>query len=60
MSNFRKVKKIKELRGDVLKYIAQAIQKIDAEIVKNDHLGMETNLGSTNIRHAVLDLLYCL
>ena len=40
---FRKVKEIKELRGDVRRYVAQAILKIDAEIAEKGHLWMETN-----------------
>jgi len=40
---FRKGKEIKGLRGDVLKYVAQGIQQIDAEIAEKGHLWMETN-----------------
>ena len=40
---FCKVKEIKELRGDVRRYVAQAIPPIDAEIAKKGHLWMETN-----------------
>ena len=40
---FSKFKEIKGLRGDVLKYIAQVILQIDAEIVKKGRLWMETN-----------------
>jgi hypothetical protein len=39
---FRKFKEIKELRGGVLAYAAQAIPPIDAEIVENGHLWTET------------------
>ena len=39
---FCKVKEIKELRGDVRRYVAQAIPKIDAEIAEKGHLWMET------------------
>ena len=39
-----KFKKIKGLRGDVLKYIAQVILQVDAEIVKKGRFWMETNL----------------
>jgi hypothetical protein len=38
-----KVKGIKELRGGVLLYVAQAIPQIDAEIGQKGHLWMETN-----------------
>ncbi len=40
---FRKFKEIKELRGGVLAYAAQAIPPIDAEIVGKGHLWTETN-----------------
>ena len=40
---FRKVKKIKGLRGGVLMYAAQEIPLIDAEIPEKAHLWMETN-----------------
>jgi hypothetical protein len=43
MSNFPQVKDIKGLRGGVLKYAAQEIPQIDAEIAKKGHLWMETN-----------------
>jgi len=36
-------KSIKELRGGVLKYAAQAIPRIDTEIVKKGHFWMETS-----------------
>jgi len=39
---FRKFKKIKELRGGVLVYAAQAIPPIDAEIAEKGHLWTET------------------
>jgi len=35
---FRKFKKIKELRGGILLYAAQAIPPIDAEIAEKGHL----------------------
>jgi hypothetical protein len=35
---FRKFKNIKELRGGVLVYAAQAIPSIDAEIAEKGHL----------------------
>ena len=38
-----KVKEIKELRGGVLLYAAQAIPQIDTEIGQKGHLWMETN-----------------
>jgi hypothetical protein len=41
--SFRKVKKIKGLRGGVLKYAAQEIPQIDAEIAEKGHLWMETS-----------------
>jgi len=41
---FRKFKEIKELRGGILLYAAQAIPPIDAEIAKKGHLRTETNL----------------
>jgi hypothetical protein len=40
---FRKFKEIKELRGGVLVYAAQAISQIDAEIAEKGHLWTETN-----------------
>jgi hypothetical protein len=39
---FCKFKEIKELRGGVLMYAAQAISQIDAEIAKKGHLWTET------------------
>ena len=39
---FRKFKKIKELRGGILLYAAQAIPPIDAEIAEKGHLWTET------------------
>ncbi len=38
----RKVKEIKELCGDVLEYVAQAIAQIDAEISQKGRFRMET------------------
>ena len=40
---FVNIKKIKGLRGGILKYVAQVIPQIDAEIGKIGHLWMETN-----------------
>ena len=40
---FRKFKEIKELRGGILLYAAQAIPPIDAEIAGKGHLWTETN-----------------
>ena len=40
---FCKTKEIKGLRGDVLKYIAQVIPRIDAGIAKKGRFWMETN-----------------
>jgi hypothetical protein len=40
---FCKFKEIKELRGGVLVYAAQAIPLIDAEIAGKGHLWTETN-----------------
>jgi len=37
-----KVKEIKELRGDVLEYVAQVIPQIDAEISQKGRFRMET------------------
>lgn len=37
-----KIKEIKEMRGDVHVYLAQAIPQIDAEIGQKDHFWMET------------------
>ncbi|NVM22719.1 MAG: hypothetical protein HWN68_13180 [Desulfobacterales bacterium] len=37
---------IKGLRGDVRRYVAQAIPQIDAEIAEKGHLWMETNYKS--------------
>jgi len=39
---FRKVKEIKDLRGGVLLYAAQANPQIDAEIAEKACFGMET------------------
>jgi len=39
---FCKVKEIKDLRGDVLLYVAQANLKIDAEIAKKHPFRMKT------------------
>ena len=41
---FCRVKEIKELCGDVRRYVAQTIPPIDAEIAKKGHLWMETRL----------------
>jgi hypothetical protein len=41
-ATFRKFKEIKELRGGVLLYAAQAIPPIDAEIAEKGHLWTET------------------
>jgi hypothetical protein len=41
---FCKFKEIKELRGGVLLYAAQAIPPIDAEIAEKGHLWTETSL----------------
>ena len=41
---FRKFKEIKELRGGILLYAAQAIPPIDAEIAEKGHLWTETSL----------------
>ncbi len=38
-----KVKEIKELRGGVYEYAAQAIPQIDAVIAEKGHSWMETN-----------------
>jgi hypothetical protein len=40
---FRKFKEIKELRGGILLYAAQAIPPIDAEIAEKSHLWAETS-----------------
>ena len=40
---FRKFKEIKELRGGILMYVAQAIPPIDAEIAEKGHLWTETS-----------------
>ena len=40
---FRKFKEIKELRGGILLYAAQAIPPIDAEIAEKGHLWTETD-----------------
>jgi hypothetical protein len=40
---FCKFKEIKELRGGVLVYAAQAIPPIDAEIAEKGHLWVETS-----------------
>jgi hypothetical protein len=41
---FRKFKEIKELRGGILLYAAQAIPPIDAEIAGKGHFWTETSL----------------
>jgi len=43
VSSFRKVKKIKGLRGTVLKYGAEEIPQIDTEIAEKGHLWRETS-----------------
>jgi hypothetical protein len=40
---FRKFKEIKELRGGILLYAAQAIPPIDGEIAEKGHLWTETS-----------------
>jgi hypothetical protein len=40
---FHKLKEIKGLCGDVLRYVAQIILQIDAEIAEKAHLWMETS-----------------
>jgi hypothetical protein len=40
---FRKFKEIKELRGGILLYAAQAIPPIDAEIAEKGHLWTDTS-----------------
>jgi hypothetical protein len=45
---FRKFKEIKELRGGILLYAAQAIPPIDAEIAGKGHLWTETNYLTAN------------
>ena len=40
---FRKVKELKELCGDVRKYVAQLIPQIDTEIAEKGHFWMEPN-----------------
>jgi len=45
---FCKFKEIKELRGGVLVYAAQAIPPIDAEIAGKGHLWMETRYNTFN------------
>jgi len=40
---FRKFKEIKELRGGILLYAAQAIPPIDAEIAEKGHLWTENS-----------------
>jgi hypothetical protein len=40
---FRKFKEIKELRGGILLYAAQAIPPIDAEIAEKGHFWTENN-----------------
>ena len=47
---FRKFKEIKELRGGILLYAAQAIPPIDAEIAEKGHLWTETSYASNNAR----------
>ena len=53
MRNFCKFKDIKELRGGVLVYAAQAIVPIDVEIAEKGHLWTETNYGRRRYRHSV-------
>ena len=52
---FRKFKEIKELRGGILLYAAQAIPPIDAEIAEKGHLWTETN---ELVRAGLVDLAY--
>ncbi len=40
---FRKIKEIKELRGDVPRYVAQEIPQIDKEIAEKGRFRTETN-----------------
>jgi hypothetical protein len=42
---FRKIKEIKELRGDVPWYVAQEIPLIDTEIAEKSRFRTETNYG---------------
>ena len=42
---FRKIKEIKELRGDVPSYVAQEIPQIDIEIAEKGRFCPETNCG---------------
>jgi len=42
---FRKIKEIKELRGDVPWYVAQEIPQIDKEIAEKGRFWTETNYG---------------
>jgi hypothetical protein len=54
---FRKFKEIKELRGGILLYAAQAIPPIDAEIAEKGHLWTETRGGCMRIfMHGIFDL----
>jgi hypothetical protein len=48
MALFRKFKEIKELRGGVLVYAAQAIPPIDAEIAKNCSFLVRKLIGALN------------
>ena len=46
---FRKIKEIKELRGDVPWYVAQEIPQIDKEIAEKGRFRTETNERSSAI-----------
>ncbi|MGD8951780.1 MAG: hypothetical protein PVG62_13615, partial [Desulfobacterales bacterium] len=48
---FRKFKEIKELRGGILLYAAQAIPPIDAEIAEKGYLWTETSLSEASGQH---------
>jgi len=53
-----KVKEIKELRGGVTRYVAQAIPQIDAEIAENRHLWMEISEQSLFSRRVKTRMFY--
>jgi hypothetical protein len=46
---FRKIKEIKELRGDVPRYVAQEIPQIDKEIAEKGRFRTETRLNTSQL-----------
>ncbi|MGB6928458.1 MAG: hypothetical protein WBH05_04485, partial [Syntrophobacteria bacterium] len=46
---FRKIKEIKELRGDVPRYVAQEIPQIDKEVAEKGRFRTETRLNTSQL-----------